>query len=309
MGDRARLWVGLVWLVGGCAATSYKPAIDSFATATGKAGTSYAALEATVLAAQTERLSRMALEGAQVRPVAGDCVEGAAHCRLEVRPRGGKAQVLEPKLGHLRALLDGVGQYAGNLQAIVNATTAADVSASIAAVGGSVKSLADLAGQRAAEVSAIAQPAANLAAFVAGEVVNQAQIAALRDGTRVADPVIQATAKLMAGAARTAGDEIEPDLLEAVTAALDAYRAAPTDRGKLDDARRAAAAYETARAALVEDVFGDMARAHAALRDHLAGKDVSLADAAAALQTFGTKAQQLADLVDALKKAQAAGKT
>ena len=49
--------------------------------------------------------------------------------------------------------------------------------------------------------------------------------------------------------------------------------------------------------------------AHAALRDHLAGKDVSLADAAAALQTFGTKAQQLADLVDALKKAQAAGKT
>ena len=291
---------------GGCSATSYKPAIDGFANASGKASEAYMALETNVLSAQTERLKRLALAGkAQVRPFEQDCTFKANHCRLEVMEKGGKAQLLPPpNFGKISLLLNGITKYATNLQAIVNSQTAQQVSASLIAAGGSIKDLASMAPGSVADISAFAVPSANLAAWVAGQYVNQLQVSALRNATRAADPVIQKSAARLKDIAASAKDPALADATDAVEADQAAYQAAPRDRSKLEQLMQTAAVDDALLAAPAASVFSDMGEAHGKLTRSLQGQDVTLAEALAAVESFAAEATQLQGLVNTLSKVQ-----
>lgn len=297
---------------GGCAPIdTYKPAVDGFAAAAGKTSDAYAALQSTVIAARTEYLEQSALKGkvrVRTRMASGDCARDSQRCRLEVTG-GGETKDLVLELGNITLLLREIADYAANLQAVVGADTAEQVNAKLAAAGGSIKNLggdlAALPGGTAigGDIGAFAAPSVDLAAWIAGESINALQVEALRRATQAADPVIQQSAKVLEGAVTAAGDVTRPDFADRVSDASDGYVRARGDRGALEQFMHAAADYDAMLTATAPDVFADMATAHRRLAESLSAKNVTLADAFAAIQRFGAKASALKSIVDKFQAA------
>ena len=308
----AGLLVAAALVAGGCSINTYKPAVDGFAVAAGKASGAYAGLQTTVLSAHTERLEQSALTGkVRVRYRPNDCQTQSQRCRLEVTGGGKPPEDLVPELGNITLLMHEIADYAANLQAVVNSDTAEQVSANLSAAGGSIKNLsgelakAPGAGQAAGDIGAFATPSANLAAWIAGEYVNSLQVEALRKATQSADPVIQQARSVLDGAASAAADVTRSGLADQLDAIRDDYLGASNDRGRLERLMSAAADYDKVLTATAPGVFADMAMAHHELTDHLAGRNVSLADAFAAIQRFGAKADALQGIIDEFRAARA----
>ena len=295
---------------GGCTIGTYKQPVDTFADATKKANDAYAGLQQSIIQAHVERLKQQAMaQRLQVRRARGDCELTSQSCGLEVVPRDGApiALTINPsRFSNLVAVMQGVTTYATNLQAIVAADTAKQVTEQTAAAVASAEQIAktakdnNVAPDVADVVTANAEPVANLANWLVGEYVNALQVSGLRKATEHADPVIAEIARALNVAANGGGDAVNEPLVKAYGEAQDA-RANVSERGSraaLDRLVTAAANLDTALHASDPTTFTDMAAAHHALTQRLAGEHVSLADVSAAIQQFAAKAEQLQKLVE-----------
>lgn len=305
-----RLPILVLLLAGGCAVSTFKPQVDGFATATGQASEAYADMQATVLSAHSERLKQRALKGEmRVRQQPGDCLTTSERCRLEVVAVGGKSEALVPELRNITLLLHEIANYAASLQAVVNSDTPQQVTANLAAAGGSIQNLAaEIAklpqgAQIGTDIGAFAAPTANLAAWIAGEYINLLQVEALRKATAGADPVIQQSRIVLEGASQAATDTTRATLADQLDNIREDYVKAPNDRSRLERLMSAAADYDKVLTATAPGIFADMAAAHHELTDHLAGKNITLADVSAAVDRFATKAAALHDIVASFRAA------
>ena len=297
---------------GGCAVGSYKPSVDAFATATGKASDAYAGLQAAIISAHTSALERQALQGKlRIHPVPGDCGTESARCRLEATSKAETSQALAPEFSSIVVVMHDIADYAAGLQGIVNADAAQQVGASLTAAAGSVVTLANevatLPGGKPLGVdpAALAAPSASIAAWLAGEYINLLQVDALRKATGAADPHIQQARRLLEGVATAALTTMRADAADEVGRAKDALVDAPKDKDKLDRLVAAAAKFDTMLTAKPDAVFADMAAAHRKLTDSLDGKNITVAEVFAAVQQFAQRAEALGKLLAQLQAAQA----
>lgn len=311
----ASLIMGTVLSVGGCAVGTYQQPVETFADATAKANDAYAGLQQSIIQAHVERLKQQALtQRLQVRRAPGDCEMLSQSCRLEVVPRVGAPAALtidQSRFANLLAVMQGVTIYAANLQAIVTAGTAKQVTEQTAAAVASAEQIAKIAKDNkvapglADVVTANAEPVANLVNWLVGEYINALQVSGLRTAVERADPVIADIAAALNVAAKGGRDAVNEPLVKAYGDAQDARAnlSERSSRAALDRLVTAAANLDIALHAADPTTFTDMAAAHHTLTERLAGNNVSLADVSVAIQQFAAKAEQLQKLVEALRDA------
>ena len=307
--SRPRLCLAvLTTALAGCSVNTYKPAVDRFATATHQAQDAYTKMESTVLASHAETLRQQLLRGerrATLKP--GSCKEQSKDCEILIVDRKGTTVPLHEKFENINLLMSGIAAYAANLQAIATSDAPQQVTASLSAAAGSIKNLdaalASIKGSTASQDAAVIDASANIAGWVAGEYVNQLQVDALRKATARANPVIQKALPILQEAATSAAITVNAGYAEQVDAQREAYRRAPGDRAALDRFEKAVLDFDTALKGTSPAVFDAMAVAHRDLTDALAGKNVTLADASAAIEEFAKKAESLHKLVVALEAA------
>ncbi len=294
-----------------CAPGSYKAPVDRFAGATTTARDAFRALEAEAVATEVARTKQEILRGEkQVGLASGTCLVGSTGCRIDVRDRNGATVPLVPPPSELGAVLSGLVAYAGNLQAIMNADTAAKVGTSLSSTGNSLVSLNGtlrrLNKSTAADPNpaALIQPAVGIFSSIATAAIEAMQVAALRQATTEADPIIRAAGEAATQAAKGANDSSHTTLFNQARAALDAHRAQPRDAKRLDRAIQAAAGLDTQLRAGNSQVFANMAEAHTKLALALKGDSVSMAEVIAAIDLFAARAETLVEQIEAFRKAQ-----
>ncbi|HKU97971.1 MAG TPA: hypothetical protein VJR58_21955 [Vineibacter sp.] len=305
--------VALGLIAAGCSVNTYKPAIDRFGTATQQAREAYTKMEATVLAAHAEDLRQQMLRGdlrATLKP--GTCNVRSERCEIMVVDRSGKSQPLHDQFDNINALMGDIADYAANLRAIVASDAPQQVTASVGAAAGSIKALsaniAKIKGAGADKNAAFIEPAANIIGWAVGEFVNLLQVDALRKATARANPVIQEALPILQESAIAASSVANAGFAKRVADLREAYRRAPGDRAALDRFEKEVRDFDTALRATSPAVFDAMATAHGDLTDALAGKNVSVADAYAAIEQFAAKAEALYKLIAALEAAAKASK-
>lgn len=309
--DRARGFVFLAILsvgLAGCSVNTYKPAVDRFAAATQQAQEAYSKMEATVLSSHAEGLRQQLLRGERRATIrAGSCKEQSENCEILIVDRNGKMVPLHEKFENINLLMGGISDYAANLRAIVASEAPQQVSASFSAAAGSIKNLdstiVKIKASAAGANPALIDASANIAGWLAGEYVNLLQVDALRKATASADPVIQKALPILQESATAAAATINADFAQRVDAQREAYRRTPGDRAALDRFEKAVREFDTALKATSPSVFGAMGVAHRDLTEALAGKNVTLADAYAAIEQFAKKAENLHKLFAALEAA------
>ena len=288
----------------GCSPTTYKPAVDDFATASVKASTAYLALRDDMIAADLERRKQRTLRRElQIRPLKGDCGDETERCRLEAVDRDGKVEPLVTELPGINAALTGITDYAAALQAVVNADTASKVNASLAAASASINtmaaSLAKIPGGEtaSADTAAFATPVGAAAGWLAGQYVIYLQIDALREAATKANPVIKTAGHILSSAHKLAVRQLRRTSAARANAARNAYRDSPRDAAALDRFIAASADDDRVRTATHDDPFTAMVEAHDKLTQRLNGKDISQADLTAVVKDFSQRAEALRKIV------------
>lgn len=294
-----------------CAPGSYKAPVDRFAGATATARDAFRALEAEAVAAQVVRTKQEILRNEkQAGWATGTCLRTSTSCRIDVLDRSGATVPLVPPPSDLGAVLNGLVAYAGSLQAIMNADTSAKVGTSLSSTGSSLVSLnatlRKLNKSTAADPNpaALIQPAIGIFSSIATAAIEAMQVAALRQATMEADPIVRAAGEAAAEAAKGVSDSSHATLFTQARAALDAHRAQRGDAGRLDRVIQTAAGLDAQLAAGKSPVFANMADAHTKLTLALTGDSVSLAEVIAAIDHFAARAETLVEQIEAFRKAQ-----
>jgi len=308
----------VVLLLSGVAAcssvTDYQQPITTFAGATKNAQSALSTLNSEVTNAYGALLREQAVaDDALVEVVAGDCLASSTQCRLDLLSRDGTTQPLTPPpaLANMSRLMGAISAYAGNLQALVSADTAAAVTANVNATLGSVESLAqtvEAAGgtKPPVDLSAYATPVGDAVSWLAGQYVARVKVDGLRRATSEAQPVIAAASEVFQKAAETAALVPKASMSEDVSSKLTAFETSPS-AANLNALVQSAGQFNQFLEAKPADVFGRMNAAHEALTRQLQGQDVSLAEVVARIEAFAAEAQRLADVAKAFAAASSTG--
>ena len=307
LGGRMGRWVALRtiiascagMLVAACSSASYEAPVAKFAAATDAAEASLAKLNADIGKAywdvQKARLGRGDL---LLIEQDGDCNIGSARCRLVIEDRQGQ-RIPYTDRGPLENALEvmaAISAYADGLAAIIAADTAQAVEGHVNTTLGNVQKLAATVaaagGSPAGTGPDFAAPAAQLVNWVVGRYVEKVKLGALRRATAEAAPVIREAAELFGRASFFAVSGTRSELTARVRTEIDAL--GPTPAPAIIE--RAAAAARTYDVFLQSDpaaAFKAMAKAHTALADNLADRNVSFASMAAEIERFVTEAEKL----------------
>jgi hypothetical protein len=203
-----------------------------------------------------------------------------------------------------------ISDYANKLTAIVNAPTAQNAAASVAAAEGSILDAAEAANKipnvkiDTDAVRAFGDPTVSLISWLVGEYVNRAQVAALRQAVTGANPVIKQIADQLSSASQLSFAPSQ-SLRQSYQASKAAFEDDPKNPEKLDRYMQAAAALDNYLAVAKSDMFKAMGTAHDQLAQQLSGHDVTLAQVERSVQEFVADANSLWHIIQQFQKAAA----
>jgi hypothetical protein len=307
------LVVALLLSTSACSVADYQQPITTFATATKNADSALSTLNTEVTSAYTALLHERAVSGeALVEVVPDDCLASSAQCRLDLLARDGQTQPLTPPpaLRNMMALMGSISAYADNLEAVVSADTAAEVTTNVNATIGSIENLADTVEQAGGssppvDLSAYTTPAGEAVTWIVGQYAASVKIHGLRRATSEAQPVIAAATEVFEKAAETAALVPRATMSGDVEQQLAAFQA-NRSQANLDKLIQSASQFNAFLEAKPADVFAKMDTAHETLTRELQG-DASLAEAIARIEAFASEAQRLADVAKAFAAAAQTG--
>jgi hypothetical protein len=276
-GSRVRLTGVLMGglLLAGCAASDFATPVTAFSDATKVAAADFKNNRAVIEQIANGRRQKALNDGGTIRPKPGDCIVGAARCRLVIIDKNGMSLPLTVSLDRLQALMDGLVAYTDNLVAIVNADTAGALNKSTDAVKTNLASLAqsgqtlagtlDIKGANFAGVTPYIGPVADAVNYGLGKALEAEKLAALRDATADMENIFPSL-QLVFDAVSTQAKRIQINQLNA------AYRVAYVnylhntgDAGRRDAYERAAEAYDAGLSADPKSLFDALREAHGAL--------------------------------------------
>ena len=201
--------------------------------------------------------------------------------------------------------MDQITAYAGNLDALVNADTAAQVKTSVDAALGSAQNIATTVAKVAAaqgaavDVPSFATPVGSAVTWLVGQYIVRVKLNGLKAATGAAKKPVDDAAALFQTSATFASDPQRRALANAVTEKIDAFRSSNTPQN-FDAYIAAITTYDKFLLAKPSDVFLRLRESHDALADHLKNNDVSLGAVMAKMQAFAAEAQQLSQIVKSL---------
>jgi hypothetical protein len=295
-------------LLGACSVNQYNAPIGSFAAATKDAQTALASLDDQVTDAYEATLRANALQGKSfVSAVPGDCEVRSQRCRAELRNSDGTRYPFPPEsaLLNMERVMDQISTYAKNLDALVNADTAAQVKSSVDAALGSAQNIAATVAKAAGapggsgNVPQFATPVGSAVTWAVGQYIVRVKLNGLRTATSAAQKPIADAATLFQTAADFASDPQRRALANAVTEKIDAFRSSNSPQN-FDAYIAAITTYDKFLVAKPSGVFLTLREAHDALANHLNNEEVSLGTVLAKMQSFAAEAKQLSDIVKAL---------
>jgi hypothetical protein len=297
---RSTAVIALMVTVSACSVTDYQEPITQFATASKNAETALNALNTEVTDAYTALLRERAVAGeALVEEPEGDCLFDSEHCRLDLLARDGTTQPLTPPpaLRNMVALMESITSYADNLVALVSADTAAAVTTNVNATLGSIESLAETVekaggAKQSVNLAAYRTPVGEAASWLVGQYVARVKLDGLRRATTEAQPVIAEATSVFEVAADQAAVVPRATMAEDVRQRLAAFDSSHSEQN-LEQLIQSADQFNQFLEAKPSDVFAKMNAAHEALTNQLQGKDVTLAEAIARIESFAAEAERL----------------
>jgi hypothetical protein len=295
-----------------CSVTDYRQPITTFATATQNAETALNSLNREVTDAHAAQLRQKAIAGEALVEKEG-CLAESEHCSLNLhyRPKDNKPdEPLTPPaaLGHMVALMASITTYADNLVTLVGADTATKVTTNVNSTLGSIGSLASTVEtvgaaqakqanqpkpeKQPVDLSAFKTPVGDAASWIVGQYVASVKLEGLKRATTAAQPVIAKATNLLQFAAKQAAIEPRATMAEDVTQRFNAFESSRTQQN-LQQLIQSANQLNQFLEAKPSDVFAKMNDAHKALTDQLQGKNVTLPEAIAKIETFAAEAESL----------------
>ncbi len=204
--------------------------------------------------------------------------------------------------------------YANNLVALVSADTAAKVTTNVNATLASVDSLASTVETVSAaqakqtnqpkpekqpvDLSAFKTPVGDAASWIVGQYVASVKLDGLKRATTEAQPVIAKATNLLQFAAKQAAIDPLATMADDVNQRLEAFNSSRTQRTQqnLEQLIQSANKLNQLLEAKPSDVFAKMNDAHEALTNQLQGKNVTLPEAIAKIETFAAEAETLSKI-------------
>ena len=295
----------VVGLLAGCAADSYKATVGEFADAVSKADTALQTLHTEMNRNTTELRFRQAAAGkVKISPPDDSCARTAEDCRLMV-DQNGKLTTLPSATDEFKAgeLMHGLARYANNLKAIVESDSGAKATEHLNAAAGSLQSLGKAAGKDTTGLGQFAVPVGNLLAWAVGEYVNLLQVQYLRDATSKGSGYVTGASSAARAVASNEQKTIRSATYKGFTDANEEYISAVKNHAAFDKLVASAAAYDAVLKTHADAVFTALDDAHDKLAKRLAGKDVTPAELAAAVQGFSAKVDAFWKLIQAVEAA------
>lgn len=293
--------------LGACSTTSLTDPIQKFATASGNAEDALKAYDRALVSVLTERARAAALADRATLDFAKDeCTTGLApgavkRCHVTVRVDGREVPLVpDAAIPQHLALAQQLSAYAANLAAIAAAGDKAGVEASVKAAGASLANIARTV--KAPADIAIAGPAADAAAWLAGQYVDHLKFDALRKATAAGEPLVQKAQVFLADIAEQQRAAQAGRLSRRVTEARRSFErsGSPAD---LDALQAAAAELDTALRLPQDGIFAEFAAAHTALYRALNEGPRDLSAFIARVEELHARAAELVRIAMAIEKA------
>ena len=278
----------------------YQKPIQTFAEATTSARDSLRQYVVALDRQAEEALMEKAVkEHDNVEVPEGECAGiSASPCHV-VYKAGAKSISLSPEFSapNLLALFDAIKTYADGLQAIATSDSASKAEASLASTSGNLKALAELIDKQGT-ASAYAEPVASGAAWLIGEYIDQIRLDALRSATQEADPLVAEAASYFEDTLQIAVDGTRGPFSFAVIEKESAFSDDPSP-STIKSLVKAVDDYNAALSAEPKNVFDKFKSSHHELTEALKRKELSFANAFAAMESLKAEAEKLKKIVEA----------
>ena len=275
-------------LLAACSTSSLSPSIKAFADTMTTAGASFQTQQNEARTAILEESLASASQGTRVHEYPEECDPDAARCRLFIKRDGEQWPFTKDAVEQgLATLMAGLVSYSQGLAAIADAKSASDVATATAAtraaalsLAGSVDALTNSSANAGLEarIAPFATPVTELASAGLNLYLEQRKLAGLREAVGEMELHIDAATDLFAKLAALNRDYKITTFDDKYRVARVAYRNNMTDRSKLLALRSAAEDYDLALRSKPDAMFVDIRKAHAALAEALAKKDLSFAN-------------------------------
>ncbi|NKC12084.1 MAG: hypothetical protein GKR94_07735 [Gammaproteobacteria bacterium] len=306
--------------LGGCASTvDYSDFVIKLDKAINDYATSIQAIDADITARQNTELKKNVAAGKLLLDTAGnECAAGKEKCSLIVQKADtGKlilvsAYPIQSSMPKGLKALELVKTYVGNLKSIVEADTAAKVTASANATLGSLEEISNQLAKengndtgKTNKITEYKEPIVGLIGWITDKYVDHVKTEALAKATRDAHKSIKDLTKFYAIAAQSQKLAEFAGFHSAFVKSQENYDANPITESSVGMYVSAAADYEVALKAQAANPLKAFESAHEELRKQLNGEDnkkTTLVDVASAIERLEQEAKKIKDLVDAFKK-------
>jgi archaellum component FlaC len=310
----------VTFFLGGCATIAdYSEPVSRLEKAINDSATSIEAIDTDITARQNRKLKEKIIAGSLLLDATNnECAAGKDNCSLIVLQetegvaKAVSAYPLKSSMPKAIEAMDQVKMYVGRLKSIVDADTAAKVTASANATLGSLEEIANQIANESGQASIsknkiteYKEPVMGLIEWITNKHVERVKKEALAKATRDAQPVIEGLTTFYATAAQSQKLAEFSGFHDSFIKNQEKFDDIPVTSSAVDSYVLAAANYQVALKAQAANPLKAFETAHEKLKKQLNGEDdkkTTLADVAAAIERLEQEVKKIKELVDSFKK-------